>query len=286
MLNWGFRTMVTRAAWTVTVVTAVLTLAAVTACVPQDDGGTPGTGREARESPAHGAVGDVRGAADVLVRHGSSRARTAMEMTSGGTRLTIEGAGVFDYRERVGELTVTLPEAGRGPVTEVIKPGLLYMKNRGAGVPPDKWVRIDTTALRDGNLVTGGVTDPFSAAELLRGAGQVTFVGRLTLDGIDVRHFRGTTDLAAAARRATHAMRAQLTAAARGFSTTAVPFDVYLDGQGRLRKVRHEFVYDNSEGYGVRIASTTSLSAFGTPVRIEQPQPADIHPGKIAAPDG
>lgn len=264
--------------------TAAFTLLLVTACTGQG-GRDDATGGEGRESPRADAASQIKEAADVLVRAGSSRTRTAMEMASGGTRLTIRGTGRFDYRARVGELTVTLPDIGRRPVTEVITPGLLYMKNRGAGVPEDKWVRVDTSELSDGNLVTGGVTDPFSAAELLRGADEVSYVGDLTLDGTDVRHFRGTTDLVTAAKLASESMRGQLNAAAKGFSTTTVPFDVYLDGQGRLRKVRHEFVFDNSEGKGVKVASTTLLFGFGTRVEVRLPQPADIYTGRIAAPD-
>lgn len=270
--------------WVVPAMTAAFTLVLVTACTGQG-GSDDAAGGAARERPQSDAASQIREAADVLIRAGSSRTRTAMEMVSGGTRLTIRGTGRFDYRARVGELTVTLPDIGRRPVTEVVTPGLLYMKNRGAGVPEDKWVRVDTSELSDGNLVTGGVTDPFSAAELLRGADEVSYVGDLTLDGTDVRHFRGTTDLVAAAKQATESMRGQLNAAAKGFSTTSVPFDAYLDGQGRLRKVRHEFVFDNSEGKGVKVASTTLLFGFGTRVEVRLPQPADIYTGRIAAPD-
>ena len=105
---------------------------------------------------------------------GSSKARTSMEMATGGTRVTIRGEGVYDYRERLGRLKVLLPQDPAGasehrPITELLAPGALFMKNRGAGVPADKWVRVDTATLSDGNLVTGGATDPFAAAEVLRG---------------------------------------------------------------------------------------------------------------------
>ncbi|MET7927176.1 hypothetical protein ABZT43_24875, partial [Streptomyces sp. NPDC005349] len=36
-----------------------------------------------------------------------SKARTSMEMASGGTRVTIRGEGVYDYRARVGRLPVS-----------------------------------------------------------------------------------------------------------------------------------------------------------------------------------
>lgn len=141
------------------------------------------SGCGAEQPPAPDAGEAVRGAADALTRAGSARARTAMEMATGGTRVTIRGEGGVDFRNRLGQLLVMLPadvtgKAGHRPITELLAPGALYMKNRGAGVPADKWVRVDTASLADGNLVTGGATDPMAAAELLRGAQDVTYVGR------------------------------------------------------------------------------------------------------------
>jgi hypothetical protein len=161
------------------------------------------------------------------------------------------------------------------------------MKNRGAGVPADKWVRVDTTTLSDGNLVTGGATDPLAAAELLRGAEDVTYVGESEVAGTPVRHYRGTADLARAAKRASAGHRDALRAAAKGFPKGEVPFDAYLDDQGRVRKVRHQFSFANKRGDSGRksdvdVASTTLLYDFGAPVRVELPDAEDIFAGKIA----
>ncbi|MFF1567155.1 hypothetical protein ACFVY1_27160 [Streptomyces sp. NPDC058293] len=249
------------------------------------------------ESPAESAAA-VHDAADRLVREGSSKARTSMEMASGGTRVTIRGEGVYDYRARVGRLKVVLPQDPSGaeehrPITELLAPGALYMKNRGAGVPADKWVRVDTATMSDGNLVTGGATDPLAAAELLRGARKVTYVGESELAGTEVRHYRGTIDMAAAARAASPASRPSLAAAAKGFAKDQVPFDVYLDDEGRIRKVRHRFSFVNTKvtaavkGKGgkrevVDVASTTLLDGFGISANIELPDTKDIFAGKIA----
>lgn len=94
----------------------------------------------------------VRNAADALTKAGSSRASTSMEMAAGGTRVTIRGEGGYDFRRRTGRLQVVLPKDAAGtsehrPITELLTPGALYMKNRGAGVPADKWVRVDITTL-------------------------------------------------------------------------------------------------------------------------------------------
>lgn len=261
-----------------------------------------GSGCAERGAAADGQPGGspretVRRVADVLAGTGTSRARTSMVMASGGTRVTVRGEGVFDYDRGIGRLLVRLPRDVSGvpeqrSITELIVPGALYMKNRGAGVPSDKWVRIDTADLSDGNLVSSGVTDPISAAELLRGARRVSYVGKRELDGVTVRHYRGTAHIGEAAGAASPRLRRQLAAAAEGFSGATVPFEVYLDGQGRLRRVRHEFTVVGSaaEGSGtggtggVGVASTTTLYGFGTPVAVDMPEPDDIYTGEIATP--
>ncbi|MFF9016531.1 hypothetical protein ACF09C_26620 [Streptomyces sp. NPDC014870] len=227
----------------------------------------------------------VRGAAEVLTRAGTAKTSTSMEMATGGTRVTIRGEGGYDFRRRTGRLQVVLPKDAAGadehrPVTELLVPGALYMKNRGAGVPADKWVRVDTTTLDDGNLVTGGATDPGAAAELLRGAQSVTYVGQVDLAGVKVSHYRGVADLGAAARAASPQVRGSLAAAAKGFAKDTVPFDAYLDAEGRLRKVRHQFSFANKDRT-VGVASTTLLYGFGTPVDVRLPGRADIYAGKI-----
>ncbi|WP_145868493.1 hypothetical protein [Streptomyces capillispiralis] len=239
-------------------------------------------------APAGDPVRLLHRAADALVAAGSSRARTSLEMATGGTRVTIRGEGVYDYRERLGRLEVLLPQdpagtAARRPITELLAPGALFMKNRGAGVPADKWVRVDTGTLSDGNLVTGGATDPFVAAEVLRGTRSATFVGRTEVAGTKVRHYRGTADLERASREASEANRGPLGAAAAGFATARVPFDAYLDDQGRIRKVRQRFSFVNGRQEApVAVASTTLLYDFGVPADVRLPGGGDIYAGRIA----
>lgn len=264
-------------------VAGVMTVA--TGC--SGDGGGEGAGERAvtREGPAGSPADAVRGAADELVRAGSAETRTSMETAAGGTRVTIRGEGAYDFRGRLGRIKVVLPKDAAGadghrPITELLAPGALYMKNRGAGVPDDKWVRIDTTALEDGNLVTGGVTDPMAAAELLRGAADVTYVGRTELAGVQVRHYRGTADIGRAAGAASRESRGALSAAAKGFSTDTVPFDAYLDDEGLLRKVRHHFTFA-TEGPAVAVVSTTLLYGFGAPASVELPPEADLYTGRV-----
>nr|WP_250924570.1 hypothetical protein [Streptomyces sp. CWNU-1] len=238
------------------------------------------------KAPSGRSAADVvRSAADVLLAARSAWARTSMETVTGGTRVTLRGEGGYDFARGMGRLTVTLPEDLAGaeenrPVIELMAPGALYMKNRGAGVPADKWVRIDTAALGDGNLVTGGATDPLAAAELLRGARDVTYVGERTMDGGSVRHYRGIADIERAARVARPPARASLAAAANGFARDLVAFDVFVDDEGRMRKVRHRFAFANGSGT-VMVTSTTMLHGFGARVAVRLPAERDIYAGRI-----
>ncbi|MET9763241.1 hypothetical protein ABZ016_30075 [Streptomyces sp. NPDC006372] len=266
---------------------AAVVAAGIVALVGLGAGGCAGGDAVAGDSRGD-AVVVLRQAADRLVEAGSSKARTSMEMATGGTRVTIRGAGVYDYRKRMGRLRVLLPQDPAGatehrPITELLAPGALFMKNRGAGVPPDKWVRVETRTLSDGNLVTGGATDPFAAAEVLRGTRSATYVGRTEVAGTGVRHYRGTADLGEAAERASDGNRTSLNAAAEGFATAEVPFDVYLDDEGRIRKVRHRFSFVGGQQKSpVAVASTTLLYDFGASARVRLPDTGDIYAGKIA----
>ncbi len=229
----------------------------------------------------------VRQAAGRLAAAGTSRASTSMAMATGGTRIVIRGEGVYDYRKRRGELWVTLPEqpAGRAvrrPITELLTPGAVYLKNRGEGVPEDKWVRVDAGDSADGNLVTNGATDPLAAAELLRGARRAEYRGTTDFAGTQVRRYEGVAHLGDAAALARSGWREGLRAAAKGFASAEVPFDVYLDGQGRIRKVRQEFSFLNEARRTVVVTSTTMLYDFGAPVDVRLPAAGDIFDGRIA----
>ncbi|NJP67011.1 hypothetical protein HCJ92_12085 [Streptomyces sp. ventii] len=254
--------------------------------------GCAGAGGEPDAAPDPGRPSDalsvIRGVPDTLAAGPGSRVTTSLQLASGGTRIAIRGEGVFDHAAGVGELLVTLPEdpgaARAAPVTEVFVPGLLYMRNRGAGVPADKWVRVEIDSLPDGNLVTGGATDPVTAAELLRGAQAAEYHGEVELDGEKARLYSGVTDIAAASRAAgDEDRRRQLAVAVGAFTVGAVPFEVYLDERGTPRRMRHEFSFAATDGGAgpVEVVSVTELYDFGTVVKVRLPDEGDIYAGAV-----
>jgi hypothetical protein len=71
----------------------------------------------------------VRKAADALAGAGSSKARTSMEMATGGTRVTIRGEGGYDFKRRMGRLRKVRHQfsfASEGRAAAVTSTTLLY----------------------------------------------------------------------------------------------------------------------------------------------------------------
>ncbi|MCF2526844.1 hypothetical protein [Yinghuangia soli] len=264
----------------------------LTGCGGSGDGARPA----AKGSPD--AVAAVKAAAQRTVDAGSSRTRTTMTMESGGRTVVLTGEGLFDYRRRIGTVSLQVPKDSgiTGPLQEIVTPEALYMKNATPGVPADKWVRIDVQGLADGNLLSGGSADPSTSFEILRGVNDdVVLVGPVKLGGEDVKHYKGTLDLKKAHDATPQHLRAPLAAALKSFASTTIPFEVYLDGQGRLRKVQEEFnlaaggqaqAGKGADPQTARVVSAAELYEFGVSVDVQAPRPEDLYiaPAASASP--
>jgi hypothetical protein len=243
-----------------------------------------GAGRSAApDKLADDPLTAVRNAADITGRTGSAQAATQLTTESGDKKAAFTGAGPYDYVKRIGRLEVQVPPgaATTGKVVEVVEPGLVFLQNSGAKVPAGKWVKLDVRQLADGNLISNGATDPATAAGALRGAQQASLVGDETVDGVPLKHFKGTLDLAKAADATGGQAANGLRMAAATFTVKEVPFDVWLDSQGRLHKVTEVFAFAGVAGSKdakdqVKVVSTLTLSEFGGAVQVAEPAAADV----------
>ncbi|MFE6869705.1 hypothetical protein ACFVFS_24520 [Kitasatospora sp. NPDC057692] len=262
--------------------------AALAGCSPDAAGGVDAASADQQASSAPEQLSAdpltaVRGAADITGRSGSARAATELVTESAEKKAVFTGTGGYDYVKRIGRLEVQVPPgaATTGKIVEVLLPGTVYLQNSGAKVPEGKWVKLDVRQLPDGNLVSGGATDPSSAAGALRGAQKAELLGAETLDGVALKHYRGTLDLAKAADATGGRGGDGLRMGAQTFTVKEVPYDVWLDDQGRLHKVVEVFTFAGVAGSKeakdqVKVVSTTTLSDFGAPVEAAEPPAADI----------
>ncbi|MFI6447867.1 hypothetical protein [Kitasatospora sp. NPDC050543] len=258
--------------------------------------GGPGAASADERSPvadqlAADPLAAVRGTADITGRTGSARAATELVTESAEKKASFTGAGGYDYVKRIGRLEVAVPPgaATSGKIVEVVLPGTVYLQNSGARIPEGKWVKLDVRQLPDGNLVSSGATDPASAAGALRGAQKAELVGSETVAGVALKHYRGTLDLIRAAEATGGRGADGLRTAAQTFTAKDVPYEAWLDPQGRLHKVVEVFSFAGVAGSKeakdqVKVTSTVSLSDFGKPVDAAEPAPTDIYSMKPTEP--
>ncbi|MBV6701152.1 hypothetical protein KV557_29270 [Kitasatospora aureofaciens] len=225
----------------------------------------------------------VRNAADITGRTGSAHTATELVTESSEKKASFTGTGGYDYVKRIGRLEIAVPPgaATTGKIVEVVLPGTVYLQNSGAKVPEGKWVKLDVRQLPDGNLVSSGATDPATAAGALRGVQKADAVGTETVDGVALHHYRGTLDLAKAADATGGRGGDGLRTGSQTFTVKEVPYDAWLDDQGRLHKVVEIFTFAGVAGSKeakdqVKVTSTTALTDFGKPVEAAEPPASDI----------
>ncbi|MFD8599776.1 hypothetical protein ACFV1L_32695 [Kitasatospora sp. NPDC059646] len=231
----------------------------------------------------------VRSAADITGRTGSAHAATELTTESAEKKTVFHGTGGYDYVKRLGRLEIDVPAgaAAPGKITEVVLPGTVYLQNSAAKIPEGKWVKLDVRQLPDGNLVSTGATDPASAAGALRGAQTAELVGSETVNGVELKHYKGVLDLAKAADATGGRGADGLRAAAQTFTVKEVPYEAWLDAQGRLHKVVENFTFAGVAGSTaakdqVKVVSVLSLNDFGKPVEAAEPPAADLYSMKAS----
>ena len=228
-------------------------------------------------------VAAVQRAALTSAQAGSAKVATDVTMAVGSQTTRFVGTGLFDLAGQIGTITLQKTDQNgkaSGPaLDEVVTPGSLYLRDDQQGA---KWGEVTSAHLADGDLISAGYTNPVLAFALLRGAGgsagPVEYVGRETIRGVKVTHYSGKLDLTASANAAAGAVKADLGAAALAFSQKTVPFDVYLDGQGRVNRVTTHYSFPAAapQQGQVLISSTTDLYDFGTPASVATPAPSDL----------
>ena len=256
---------------------AILTLAALlAACGGDGDGG----GERPSEAPQGDGGTPVALAARATAEEASYRSSVVLEYAGSAGDVRIEGEGEFQAEPPRGRMTMEVVQAGeRSDVagTEILYDGrVLYMTASGSeGAPEPRWVAMDLGERgRLGQLSGFDGTDPGQALAFLGAAGEAEEVGTTEVHGEETTHYRLTVDLREAAELSQE-YRGVIEQTLQAGGAAEVPTDVWVDGDGRVRRVR--MVYDGvptAEGTAVDVTVTTELYDFGAEVDVEPP-PAD-----------
>ncbi len=270
----------TRARTPLAAAAAVLGLVAVLAGCAQT-GPTPG------RPPAE----IVREAVVATAAAGPSHAVVAGQTAVAGQAIPLDGTGVVDPAHQAADLTLQVPSLG--PVRVVFSGGTLaaQLPPAAAGVISavaggKQWVSVDVNRLAQsgygaplGALGVGTTGNPAQQLGYLRAISDTTHVvGPEPIDGVPTTHYAGAVDLdkvpAAddpATKPAVDRLKAQI-------GTNLLPVDVWVDGDGKLKRVGQTVTVPATPGAPAGSPTTSSttltLSDVGSAPAVVPP-PAD-----------
>lgn len=212
-------------------------------------------------------------AAEKATDAGSSRMTMDMSMNFGGQELSVEGEGVFDYDDRVGEMTMSITGAGlpsAQSIDMIVDGDFLYMKAPPSLGAPG-WTRMDMSEIPGGTNQFS--QDPSQYLDFLRGAGEdVEEVGTEEIDGVETTHYEADLSLDAILEQApegdAEALRSQLEALGGG---DTIPSEVWIDEDGLPRRIKLT-MHVESDGQSADMDITMGLSDYGIEVDVEPPE--------------
>lgn len=251
-------------------------------------------------SVACGSAGDVQQLTALeIVKQASSRtveagsARIAMSLSGGG--MTMSGEGVSSLTENKLAMTTTMELMGQRVAMETRMLGdVMYLKlPETPGAPAGKpWLKLDLAQLSKASgtqleaLTQMRQNDPTKALEYLTGVSDdIREDGKEDVRGTATTRYRGTLNLEKArdAQTAPEAKQA-LDDTIKRVGTSTIPATVWIDGDGRLRKLVYDFDLSKMKeaaaaGATGTMTTTFEMYDFGVPVDVTAPPAAQTGDG-------
>jgi hypothetical protein len=251
------------------------------------------------QAKVEASAGGISNAIDASIAKGTAHVKVTAALDLAGKQASFGGSGDVDFANGAASLTVDLSNAATAlggsvpgilasalvdPVEVVISNGAIYVKAPAvakiASLGGDKeWVKIgvdgDSTAASALSSLTSALgTDGNAVLEALKNATSVDDMGTETLDGVQTTHMHGSVALGDAIKPVTDALGESIGSDLPDLSM-AVPFDVWVDGDGLIRKVVIEVGSDGWASSGPTMSPTGSitleLSDYGTTPDVKAP---------------
>ncbi len=226
----------------------------------------------------------VRDAPKKTTDAGTSRWEVVIERPSDQAGMVKE-AGEADYRSHSGHMLIDLSQFGLPgpPLDAYFDNAVVYEKfpQIPGALPPGKsWVKVDLADRGAPGLGQTQVADPSQPLDYLRGASDhITRVGTEDVRGTQTTHYKTVVDLKKAAALSPNA-RKGIEAGVKLTGSATQPVDVWLDAQGRVRRMKYTVDLSQSKTatttptQGGSATYTLELFDFGVPVQTQVP-PAD-----------
>lgn len=262
---------------------ALVPVLALSACADSTEAAATGSLHETRTP-----VEVLRLAGKTTTMAGSAKAATSMD----GAGIKMTGHGVTSLSESKGEMTMNVEAGGHKMEMQVVMLGdTIYMKmptaHPGAGGKP--WRKFDLatmakqTGLDAASLQQFRTADPSSMLAYFSGVSDdVKNVGRDTVRGEPTTRYTTTFDMRKIAASVKDAKARQVLGyAVAQLGTTELPATIWLDDQGRMRKMVQKIDMSKAAvpGASGTITMTFELYDFGTEVDVKAPPAEHVADG-------
>jgi hypothetical protein len=221
----------------------------------------------------------VTNSADELAKSGSAKFRGTTAADGGGDAAKVTFDGTFDFESLAGEYSVDVAAIGlqgSGKVRVLLVGGVMYLSLDAleGGDPSSrpelegkKWLKLDPKLFGGGGEI--GQSDPKGSLDALGGVtDEVKRVGSEKVRGTRTTRYRVTIDTEKAAASAPEERRDEVRNSVGALGSDTIPADVWVDGKGRLRKVRIHIAASSST---VKGSVAFEYFDLGTGVSVEEP---------------
>jgi hypothetical protein len=230
----------------------------------------------------------------------SHTANLTISFSSDGTPpVTLKASGGTDFVARQQHVTATnvvgVPGIPDGLSIElIVQSPLIYAHPlgpvpalKGAGIT-QPWLKLDIRTLESlhglnfGPITAAGTVEPTQYLDFLQGATAVTKVGTESVGGQTTTHYKATADLNAAVKKVSGQAAVTLNKDIASLQSPLVPMEVWIDGQGLIRKLTAALsINKTSTAAAYHAQLVFDLSGFGAAVQTAAPaanQTADLAP--------
>jgi hypothetical protein len=264
--------------------------------VVSDDGPEPGQAAGGQGGGNHdGDGGDpvalIRAVTAKVEDAGAYRATFQMAITAQGQTIEATGEGEFSDDPLQVHATYRFTDMpgveGDFEMEMILDGSVMYMRSpmlsRSSGLDTD-WISMDLEALAPGfsdlASLSQGQNDPTAQLEYLRGISDAEEVGTEQVAGVETTHYSGTVDLDAAYDRLPDDTRGELkqaiAQARKQFGNGAMPVDVWIDGDGLLRRMTISLESGGNSAVDFGMEVTMEIPEYGIAMHLPIPKDGDV----------
>lgn len=234
----------------------------------------------------------LAGAPARTVASRTAKVALSVSVDGGSEAVDFKGDGVFDFKSQRGRLVLDLSSLGLpggGGDTEIVFNADVVFMKLPFELPELKdrpWVKIDLSELDElsgvdvAQLRQIQSNDPTAALNYLHGVtDKVEVVGTEEVRGTTTTHYKAVIDLRKAAREVPADLKDDITQIAKQLGSNTIGTEVWIDNEGRLRKLRYAVDVSKAElpskdgeaAPSGTLTATFELFDFGTETSVADP---------------